>query len=179
MSQFVNFKKRGFTLPPGCKNLIDVLKPTLQQGKAGFTSEALAPFGIQKERFPSSGLAEIERFVERLFHPRGEAFVVEIAAQALSSPIMLFCSKTERQAGIVLEPRDVPQEEAARGFFQRRGTEPLLESGHEGTPTLLYRLPRDVGAASALVRELIQEVFALGSDAGLDFEYYDIIETPG
>ena len=72
---------------------------------------------------------------------------------------------------------DVPQEEAVRAFFHSRATEPLLESTHGGTATLLYSLPWDVAAASALVRELIQEVFALGSDAGLDFEHYDIEKT--
>src|SRR5437762_6456917 len=28
MAQFVNYKKRSFTLPPGCKDFIDVLEPS-------------------------------------------------------------------------------------------------------------------------------------------------------
>lgn len=31
MNEFVNFKKRGVALPPGCKDLIDLLRPTAKQ----------------------------------------------------------------------------------------------------------------------------------------------------
>jgi hypothetical protein len=174
MSQFVNLKKRGFTLPPGCKDLIDVLAPTRKKGKAGSVSEMFAP---QKERFPSSGLAQVERFVGLLLHPRGEAFVIQITAEALRNPITLYYIKAEKAAGIVLVTSDVPQEEAVRAFFYSRAKEPLPESTQGGSATLLYPLPCEIPAASALVRGLIQEVFALGSDAGLDFEYYDIEKT--
>ncbi len=177
MSQFVNFNKRSVTLPPGCKDLIDVLASTRKKRKASSVPETFAPLEIHKERFPSAGLAQLERFVGLLLHPRGEACVIQIAAEALSNPVTLYCSKAEKMAGIVLDPRDVPQEEAVRSFFHSRATGSLLESAHEGTATLLYPLPRHVAAASALVRELIQEVFALGSDAGLDFEHYDIEKT--
>lgn len=177
MSQFVNFNKRSVTLPAGCKDLIDLLAPTGYKGKPSSSMEAFASLELHKEHFSSSGLAQLERFVGLLLHPRGEGFALEIAAQAISNPITLYCSKPEKMAGILIDTRDVPQEEAIRAFFQHRATEPLLESRHEGTLTLLYRLPWDACAASALVRDLLQEVFALGSDAGLGFEYYDIEKT--
>jgi hypothetical protein len=177
MSQFVNFNKRSVTLPPGCKDLMDVLAPARKKRRARSVPETFAPLEIHKERFPSAGLAQLERFVGLLLHPRGEACVVQIAAEALSNPIVLYCSKAEKVAGIALGARDVPQEETVRAFFHSRATEPRLESTHGGTATLLYPLPWDVAAASTLVRELIQEVFALGSDAGLDFEHYDIEKT--
>ncbi len=177
MSQFVNFNKRSVTLPAGCKDLIDLLAPTGKQRKPSSSVEPFAAVELHKEHFPSSGLAQLERFVGLLLHPRGEGFALELAAQAISNPIMLYCSKPEKMAGILVDARDVPQEEAVRAFFLHRATEPLLESRHEGTLTLLYPLPWDVGATSGLVRDLLQEVFALGSDAGLDFEYYDIEKT--
>src|SRR5262245_59742145 len=99
MSQFVNFNKRGFGLPSGCKDLMDVLAPARKKKKARSVPEAFAPLQIHKERFPSSGLAQVERFVDLLLHSRGEAFVVEITAGALRNPIVLYRSNAEKAAG--------------------------------------------------------------------------------
>ncbi len=153
-----------------------MLKPARKPREAGFTAEVFAPVRIHKERFASSGLAQVERFVGLLLQPRGQAFVMQITAEALRNPITLYYIKAQKAAGLHLVTHDVPQEEAVRAFFHSRATEPLPQSG-PWAANLLYPLPCDIAAASALVRELIQEVFALGSDAGLDFEYYDLDEA--
>jgi hypothetical protein len=174
MSEFVNFDKRGFTLTPGCKDLIDVMARARKPAKAGTLPEAFAPRNINKEHFPSAGLAQLERFVGMLLHSRGEAFVLQIAAQALKSPFVLYRNRTEQAMVIIVAACDVPEEEAVRALFAKRGTEPLEESKHAGTTILVYPLVSQVAAVSALVTELLQEVYALGDDTGLEFEYYEI-----
>lgn len=55
MAQFVNYKKRSFTLPPGCKNLIDVLEPSRRQTKGHTATGGFQPLEIREERFPTAG----------------------------------------------------------------------------------------------------------------------------
>lgn len=50
MSKFVNYKKRAFTLPPGCKDLIDVLAPSRRRREAYMATGGLPPLaGIRRQ----------------------------------------------------------------------------------------------------------------------------------
>jgi len=177
MSQFVNFKKRGFTLPPGCKDLMDLLMPPRKRDKEPFVAQVFPPLKIHKEHFPSAGLAQLERFVEMLLNSPGEAFVVSINAEGFKFPVTLYRSNAEWATAIVLVTCDVPQEEAIRDFFAARNLDPLGKSGHEGTASLVYPLPAKVPALTTLLTQLLQAVYALGEDAGLEFTYTEIEEA--
>ena len=56
MAQFVNYKKRGITLPPGCKDLIDVMAPSRRRTKAHVGASGFPPFEIKEDRFSTAGL---------------------------------------------------------------------------------------------------------------------------
>jgi hypothetical protein len=172
MSQFVNFNKRGFTLPPGCKNLIDLLVPRHKRGKA--TSESFTPLTMHRKHFPAGDLAQLERFAGMMLHSHGEAFVMEITAQALQWPVVLCRSNAERVTAILLTTCEVPQEEAIRAFFAGRAAEPMRESTDEGIRTLVYPLPLEIAPITALLAHLLQEVYALGDDTGLELSYHEI-----
>ena len=72
MAQFVNYKKRGITLPAGCKDLIDVLGPSRRQTKAHVATCGFPPLEIKEERFPTAGLAQIGRYMSMLLQWRGQ-----------------------------------------------------------------------------------------------------------
>jgi len=70
VSDFVDFNKRDVSLPPGCKDLIDLLKP----GKAadlGSPGKVTAQFS-QRESLRGTVL-ELAGFMRRLYGP-GEEF---------------------------------------------------------------------------------------------------------
>jgi hypothetical protein len=172
MSQFVNFNKRDITLPPGCKDLSDVLAASQKQARQEPVAEDFLGLEKHKEHFGSAGMAQLERFAGMLLHSPSLAFVVEIAAPELQFPVVL--GRCGPEISVVLTTCEVPQEEAIRDFFSRRATPPCLETRDAGTTTLVHPLPAEAAAASALVAELLQAVYALSNDAGLEFEYYEI-----
>jgi hypothetical protein len=181
MSQFINFKKRGVTLPPGCKDLIDLLRPSHKRVKVKETSavRAFEPWEFHKENFQTAGLAQLERFVRILLQSRGEVFFMQIDGVGLKSPVTLYrySSSAERATAIAIQAWDVPQEEAIRVFFGNRSIEPLMVSANLGTSSLVYPLPSEPVSLNALLTQLLQEVYALGEDGALEFSYHEFDKT--
>lgn len=178
MSQFVNFNKRAFTLPPGCKDLIDLLAPPRKRVRPKGGSQSLPPPKVQNERFPSAGLGQLDRFVGMLLNSPAEGFVISISAKGLRFPVSLYRSNAERVTAILLVTSDVPESEAVRDFFAVRQLRPWVNRAQEDTGSLVYRLPTEVPALTALLTQLLQGVYALGEDAGLEFTYREIENTP-
>src|SRR2546426_9384324 len=78
MRQLVNYKKRGVELPKGCKDLIDVLQGP-GRAKAPLAAVGQPVLGGGKlERFSTRGLAQIERYVNRLFESRSKVAMVSL-----------------------------------------------------------------------------------------------------
>ncbi len=117
MNEFVNFKMRGVTLPPGCKDLIDLLAPTRQRARGKGSSQLFPPLEVQNERFASAGLAQLGRFVGMLLNSPAEGFVISISGKGLKFPVTLYRDNAERVTAIFLFTFGVPESEAARDFF--------------------------------------------------------------
>src|SRR6266853_1919918 len=73
MSKFVNYNKRDFALPPGCKDLIDVLQPHVL-GNARDITEADRRSCLTRRGVRIGGLKDIEKYVSMAFESRGLAF---------------------------------------------------------------------------------------------------------
>src|SRR5262245_61663673 len=116
MSQFVNYKKRGFALPPGCKDLIDVLAPSRRQRKVQMKTGSFPPLEIKEERFPTAGLAQVGRYVSMLLQWRGEMFTLSVTAQDFEFPVTLYRSRSGQTTAIVLVTKEAHQEQAIRAF---------------------------------------------------------------
>ena len=65
MARCVNYEKRGVELPPGCKDLIEVLKGKWKAKKPGGLAGKWKPVP-EPDLFPSGGMGQIERYVTRV-----------------------------------------------------------------------------------------------------------------
>jgi hypothetical protein len=63
MSEFVNYNKRSINLPPGCKDLIDVLPP-----KA--FAEATRPLGVTMFDVETATISSIQKYIEKFLQSR-------------------------------------------------------------------------------------------------------------
>jgi hypothetical protein len=180
MPQFVNYKKRAFTLPPGCKDLIDVLAPSLRQKRTHIITGGFQPLEIKVERFPTAGLAQIGRYVSMLVHSRGEFFTLSLTAEDFDYPVTLYRSRSEQTAAIVLVTKDSHREQAIRAFFEQQGTKvlwdypPSVLGPGDAAHGFVYPLPPDAASAASLTTELLRSVYGLNAEAGIDFRYYEM-----
>ncbi len=177
MSQFVNFNKRDFTLPPGCKDLIDLLVPPRKRVRRKGGAQLSPPPKLQHERFATAGLAQLDRLVGMLLDSSADSFVVSISATGLNFPVSLYRIKAERVMAIVLITTDMPESEAVKEFFIARKLSPLVNSPQEEIGTFVYQLPTQRATLTALLVELLKGVYALGEDTGLEFRYCEIENT--
>src|SRR2546429_5788090 len=77
MAEFVNYNKRGVTLPPGCKDLSDLFKPKGQRNAPGPILSVEQP-PVMREETITATLAEIEQHVAMVFPSRARMFALEI-----------------------------------------------------------------------------------------------------
>src|SRR6266568_946681 len=77
MSEFVNYNKRGITLPPGCKDLSDLLKPKGLRNAPGPILAVEQPPVVREETLTAT-LAEIEQHVAMVFQSQARLFALEI-----------------------------------------------------------------------------------------------------
>ncbi len=179
MTQFVNYKKRSFKLPPGCKNLIDVLERSRRQTNVHMATADFQPLEIREERFHNAGMAQVGRYVSMLLQSRGEIFTLSVTAQDFQFPVTLYRSRSEHTAAIiVLVAKDAHREQTVRAFFEQHGIEALALfpdfGGGDAPRGLVYPLPSDAPRATSLTTELLRSVYGLSEEAGLDFRYYEV-----
>ena len=96
MTQFVDYKKRSFTLPPGCKDLIDVLAPSRRRSKSPIATGSFRSPEIKVERFPTEGLSQIGRFVSMMLQWKGETFMLSVTGEDFEFPVTLYRSRSEQ-----------------------------------------------------------------------------------
>ena len=66
MNEFVNFNKRGVQLPPGCKDLIDVLG-------GGGKGKPWGAWELPKSERRIGALADVERYVRKMLESERSA----------------------------------------------------------------------------------------------------------
>ncbi|HEU0011673.1 MAG TPA: hypothetical protein VFT34_17790 [Verrucomicrobiae bacterium] len=180
MSQFVNYTKRSFKLPPGCKDLIDILEPSRRRTKADLPSGCVEIPQIKQDHFHTSGLAQIGRYVSMLLDSSAEVFMLMVTYRDDQNPMLLYRSKSECTVAIALLATNRDREQAIRAFFDERGIQPLQDYpfSDAGTPDaardLIYRLPFDASHTTSLTTDLLRVVYGLSDVAGLDFTYYEM-----
>ena len=122
MSKFVNFKKREIALPPGCKDLIDVLKPGLRtSGKVHVNIAGQRP-AISRAGKTVGGLSEIGKYVAMVFESGALAFTLQITSLNRQLIVSLFhenATKVRTLGASLLIQKDAASETAVRGFLSR------------------------------------------------------------
>ena len=121
MAKFVNYQKRGISLPPGCKDLMDVLARPRRQTKEQPISAFLPRIAIKEEHFPTGGLAQLGRHLSMMLQSREEFIVVSVTSQEFEFPFVFWHSMFDLSFFRNLHIRDAQREQAVRAFFKGQG----------------------------------------------------------
>jgi len=172
MNEFVNFKKRSFTLPPGCKDLIDLLRPT---AKAAIErAQRLTP---TRNETVEGVLLDIGKYILMAFEPGG-IFTLVITPPGGRLEVDVLRMRAEEPLVSVIFPNEPEEERVVRRFFTRKGLE--IPEGSR-TPTsfipnlpvqVVYHvlpLPGDAAGVSALIEDFFRECGKLENNAPLKF----------
>ncbi len=180
MARFVNYQKRGVELPPGCKDLIDVLKGKWK-AKADNVFAGKWEAVPKPDLFPSGGIGQIERYVTRiLVSPAKFAALImsSLDKQVVTGLYRHPCADTF-DVVLFVRRNDEALEQAIRGFFKERGIDHTLDYLCSGgvepnyMRALKYPLPSDAKQTAGLLADLLKGVFALDAEAGLAFAYHE------
>lgn len=181
MSQFVNYNKRNITLPPGCKNLIDVLK---SQESSGSLTPGL-PQGIACGGTVRARLSEMSKYVQMAYQARGPLFSLAVspADERISFEITLLRDLIRSAA--VLVPVGTGAEAAVRSFFSARKVKlpeqkEITGQFYPQAPVYLIftlePMPPDAIALAQLATDLFCEVCALSDSSEVTYRHGAILD---
>lgn len=175
MSDFVNLKKRSVTLPPGCKDLVDLLKVPKQKSPAIKIRERLAGLG---------------RYVEMTINTKTSVAYLSVAS--LTNHVTFRLHNHKNQGGVLsarVEAETKTKEEAAvTAFLDRNGWK--RPAGGEMPhvflfPTLPIQLMRDIDPLpldptiiTRLVTELFRECCGLTDTDELEVTFVEATLPP-
>jgi hypothetical protein len=173
VNPFVNFKKRDFLLPKGCKDLGDLLTRRTSQRNSSASSSA-APFSEERAQ---GSLEDVEGHVRRFLD----------STHGVGS---LIISASDRNVSIDLDSEGVtiglmipigPEEQAVRAFFSQQGLQSRPDLQHVDSDSLLgggvgtvcqildYEVPRNVERLGQIVRDLFVKVFSITRETQMFF----------
>ncbi len=181
MNQFVNFKERGVTLPPGCKDLIDLLRPSAKQ--AVERAERLA---VTRDETFTGVLPDIGKYIKMAFESRAAVFTLAItpAARCLELEIVRF--EGEEPFASLTFPKAAEDERLVQSFLTSKGLrvsvkDSMLPAGFSANlpVQMIYYvcpLPADAPGLSALVTDFFLQCGRLGNDACFRFHIEELSE---
>jgi hypothetical protein len=196
MSEFVNYKKRGVELPPGCKNLSDVLKAkgALKHLEMFDWNKWVDPPGKSRpmehnESLLEGKISDVERFVAKVFQSSAKLSSVAISCPA--SNLQLDVARVPDgsiEAGVAVQV-GTDLEKAVRAFFTHHHLEipshvdvrpPMFPGGLPWTTTYhISPMPDEAAALSKLLAELMRSAFGVTDDSTLLFRYSEFKEKAG
>ena len=116
MSDFVNYSTRTVSLPPGCKDLLDVLNLPREETP----HYAALPSGAQPERLKDGILRDLEAnlgwLITYALQPsflaiRVGSLLLQLRCETVAGPLDLY---------LVVPPNEAKQAESIRAFFRGR-----------------------------------------------------------
>ncbi len=180
MARFVNYQKRGVELPPGCKDLIDVLKGNAKAKAPGAFAGNWVPLP-KPDLYPSGGIAQIERYVIRILVSAAKFAGLAISSLDEQVVLGLYRHPDEKAFDLMLFVlrKDEELVQSIREFFAEHGIEHTLDYLCSGglDPNymrgLKYLLPSDATQVAALLADLLRKVYGLDAGAGLSFAFHE------
>ena len=176
MGEFVNYKKRSVELPPGCKDLMDVLLKTSKRKTSLPITTRWVPVP-KPERIAAHGLDHIPRFMTRDLKSTAKFTSLSIELPGREIGIGVYRHSEPGTLALMLcVYRDTEEERAIRAFFAGHQVAPTIDYlPHPVTTTsvrgLQYPLPQDALRATILIRDFLRSVYGLANEAGLDFTF--------
>jgi hypothetical protein len=181
MSEFINFNKRGVTLPPGCKDLIDLLRPKVKP-----SIERAQSLTLTRNETITGALQDVGKYTHMAFESRGAIFTLVITPTEGRLEVHIDRMKGKEPWVSLTFPKDPEEERAVREFFTRKGLQLPEDSGMPPSffPNLpvqliydISPLPRDAAGVSALVADLLRHCGKLGNDAPLRFNIWESFDA--
>jgi len=187
MSDFVNFGKRSVTLPPGCKDLIDLLRP--KSATTTLAPPKQPPAGerpkVTHGHRSVGGLRQVAGFLARLFESRSELSTLMISSAAEDLTAMFYLRGSSRVFVLILIAQNASLERAVRGFYHEHGIEPVQaypipkqEGGGLGWG-LVFPMPSVPIETAQLTHDLFRTISAEGEQAEFQFRYYQPVPAQG
>lgn len=177
MSEFVNYNKRSINLPPGCKDLIDVLRPA----KASKTPAIPVP-GVSMSEVETGTLSSIRKHIEKFLQSRQMLLVIYTADEQVAFDLERFPPSEPISASMDFVESPV-RYESIKTLFARFDLE--LAPSTPNPPTFIpgapvwvtiaihpfpSNTPRLVEVATAVFRELCSAT----DDTPLHFRHYNV-----
>jgi len=172
MNEFVSPQHRGVNLPPGCKDLMDVLKA---QDALSAETPVYALHSNRRrpliERHETNGLQHAEKFVRQLLESRSKMATLAffIGRDRIAFSLVRFTNLTK--AVFCFSKEEVLLERSICEVFARFGIIPLSDASvpltqHRG---VAYRVPDGVPGLLEVAGELLRRAFQVSDGAGLGF----------
>lgn len=178
MSKFVNYQKRSISLPRGCKNLIDVLRP-----RADKMLEQAQP-GRGRGESVMGTVSAISKYVGMAFSSRGLAFTLLMGIPDEDFVVVLL--RMEKKMIWMQVETSSHRDRAVRDFIERRGLNmpaepPTPAHGHPEVPGQLgydiSPLPADAPAVATLAADLFRDACGLNDDSPLLINYTEFSDA--
>jgi hypothetical protein len=168
MNPFDNYKKRGVELPPGCKDLIDVLNlghgTEMSQSEPGVPSVPSVQFF---QNVPVETLADLEEYLDRFVSSKAVFKALWFDSNSTSN-VAFFDGKHGLRSLVIV---DASREQAVRDLFGRAG-HTLIQTDEldRNTRGLQFVLAPTVGF-EPFVRDLLTLGFGLTPDSPIEFRF--------
>jgi hypothetical protein len=185
MSRLVNYKKRSITLPAGCKDLIEVIKPHEMHAVQGICESPL-PDSATCKHTERAKLSEIEKYLSLVFEPSAAAATLLIVPPDTQVAIDI----ARMEDGSIFASADVQmgsaQETAVRQFFVQHQLElpdsteiPGIFSTHAPVFQMweISPLPLEVPLLAKLCSNFFREVCGLSDESELCFEHHNVLKS--
>jgi hypothetical protein len=182
MGKFVNYKKRSIALPPGCKDLVDVLWKASHHKSSDPIAARWVPVP-KPERIATNGQDHIPRFMTRVLESTTKFTSLSIELPGKDVAIGVYRHSEARTLHLTLVvSRDTEMERATRDCFSGHHIAPTadylpLPLTPTSVCTLQYPLPQDATAAANLIGSFLRTVCGLPAEAGIDFTFDNHEET--
>jgi len=119
MSEFVNYNQRGISLPPGCKDLIDLLERDRRLAEAA-QPNLNARAQLVKGGETVGAFADMEAFAVMAFSSGASVTNLQIRSDEPQATVIYHHQAAWRQIAITLE-LNAGREATIRGLFEQRG----------------------------------------------------------
>lgn len=180
MSKFVNFKKRDVALPPGCKNLIDVLqpRPVRVRDMIGTAHRPMVAHGGSV----TGGLADFEKYVGLVFASQALDFELVISPPGKRLTVHVNRTKGEAVCASVLVQAGTDIENALLQFLKNHDCTTLEDSGipdffNPSLPVHVHHdvlpVPTDAAQLARLLVGLFHDVCGVNDASEVNFNHWE------
>lgn len=180
MNPFVNANKRSISLPPGCKDLADVLKPRRRRiAKLDMPIAWGQIPTIEPVRFERAGLIHLRKYVAEVFSAGTVQPSLHIRTLDGLRGVSLY--RTAAEFSIIPVPDTAERSRQIEDFFAKRGMQANYDQvigssdiAGGSMRILTFPLPQGVLATTQLTSDLLREVYGVDDQAGLEFTSVDL-----